>query len=113
MNELAARIGEERAALVSRKAGGRRLAIPGTLADSAPLEARFGRKLAVVLVLHFGGQTIYVPHGGKRRHVDRAAVVRLTRKGRTASEIVAELQCSDRTVYSQRAKARELGELPA
>lgn len=111
---LAARLGPERAAIVIEAAGGQRLAIPASLeANSAPrsLERLLGRELAVALVLHFGGSTVYVPNGrgtGAAR-VKLSRVVRLTRNGRSAREIAAHLGCSERTVYARRAEAKELG----
>lgn len=112
---LARRLGPERAAVVIEAAGGQRLAIPATLEENAAprsLERLLGRELAVALVLHFGGSTVYVPNralaGGARR-VKLSSVVRMTRNGRSARYIAGRLGCSERTVYARRAEAKELG----
>lgn len=115
MTILARRLGPERAAVVIEAVGGQRIAIPASLeANSAPrsLERLLGRELAVSLVLHFGGQILYVPNsglaGGAKR-VKLSSVVRMTRNGRSARYIAARLGCSERTVYARRAEAKELG----
>ena len=118
-NNLATRLGSERAAIVIDKAGGQRLSIPETLEQGgAPrtLERMFCRDIAVALVLHFAGTSLYVPNrqvaGGIRR-VKLSSVVRMTRNGRSANYIARKLDCSARTVYSRRAEAKSLGLLEA
>lgn len=113
MSNLVARLGAEAAAAVIAAAGGARLSIPPTLDNCRQLEATVGRELAVLLVLHFGGNLIYVPHAARSRQVSTAEVARLTLEHKSARMIARELRCSDRTVYGQRAKAREAGLLPA
>lgn len=111
MTLLAARLGPERAAVVIDAAGGQRLAIPASLEEGKPpraLERLVGRELAVVLVLHFGGSLLYVPRG-RNGSAKLAAVVRMTRAGKSANVIARRLKCSCRTVYSRRAEARDLG----
>ena len=115
MTLLVDRLGADRAALVIERAGGRRLVLPADLSHyrtTDRLKRLVGTQLATLLVLHFGGQSIYVPRGGKGGTAKLATVVRLTNEGKSASNIARKLGCSDRTVYARRAKARELGLLP-
>lgn len=112
------RLGPEYAEVLALVAGGRRLAVPMNLDPengSRALERLLGEKLAVLVVLHFGGQTIYVPNRsstGPNGNVDLSAVVHLTRAGRSAAFIAQNQGCSDRMVYVLRRKARALGLLP-
>lgn len=119
MTILVERLGPERAAVLIEAAGGQRLTIPrGLEHGGAPqaLERLVGREIAVAIVLHFGGESFYVPNrrpaGGPRR-VKVSSVVRMTRNGRSANYIARKLGCSERTVYARRAEARELGLLAA
>lgn len=112
MTVLADRIGEANALLVIAAAGGERIAVPALLdAGNCPstFARRFGPEIGVLLILHFGGSAIYIPHGRKQWKGAKAAtsdVVRMTRRGKTASQIAKTLGCSERTVYAKRAKAR-------
>lgn len=114
MTLLVDRLGAERAAAVIELAGGQRIAVPAELEDGAApraLEKRFGRDLAIALVLHFGGDPLYIP----RPRLGRAHlkdVVRLSKRGKSANFIARKLGCSDRAVYRRRAQARALGLLP-
>lgn len=120
MTLLVDRLGPERAAVVIERAGGQRITIPRELEHGgAPrsLERMFGRDIAVAIVLHFGGENIYIPNrqpaGGPRR-IKLSSVVRMT-KGppmRSANYIARKLGCSERTVYARRAEAKALGLLP-
>lgn len=115
MTLIAERLGDEPADRISALAGGARLAIPADLSHpcaTGALERLVGNELAVLLVLHFGGQTVYVPTGKGSAPVDLGDVVRLTRAGKSARTIARRLACSDRTVYARRAEARQLGLLP-
>lgn len=111
MNVLEARLGVEVAEVVTGRAGGKRLVIPPDLDELATcsLERMFEREVVVLLVLHFGGETIYVPHNGPPVRAELDQVVAMTRDGMSAGDIARELQCSDRTVHNHRAKARERG----
>lgn len=111
MTRLADRLGAERAAAVIDAAGGARLTIPADLdhyRETGALERLVGRELAVLLVLHFGGSTIYVPTGGGKRYTRLADIVRMTAEGMSARQIARQIGCSDRTVYARRAAARRL-----
>lgn len=112
MNLLVARLGAERASIVIERAGGRRLAIPTDLANpraTDSLKRLVGSTVATALVLHFAGQTIYVPRAAQDGTAKLSTVVRMTKAGKSAGFIARRLQCSDRTVYARRAEARELG----
>lgn len=119
MNLLEARLGEPRAGLVIERAGGHRLVIPAQLRDNerevSALEKLLGRELAIILVIHFGGETIYVPNKGTAgggRKVSLELVIEETVAGRSAREIARLAGCSDRTVHARRAEARAAGRLP-
>jgi len=118
MTLLVDRLGAERAAAIIEEAGGERLVIPPALDQGdapRPLEVRFGRDLAIVLVIHYGGEVVYVPNGkvrGGPRRVHLAEVVRRTIARESSSTIARALGCSDRIVHLRRAEARALGLLP-
>lgn len=114
MNILVDRLGPDHAETIIARLGGCRITVPGDLKDErvTKLEAMFGRELAVLIVLHFGDRSLYIPHGDSRARVDMADVVRLTKARKSAATIARELSCSDRTVYTWRARAKKLGLLP-
>lgn len=113
MNLLEQRLGPAKAAKVIERLGGCRLRVPDRLERDddrvTKLERMFGRDIAVLIVLHFGGQSLYIPHGGARTWSKVEDVVRFTKSGKSAAFIARKLGCSDRTVYSLRAKARAAG----
>jgi hypothetical protein len=118
MSLLADRLGADHEAELIASAGGERLVIPENLAGDEPraLERRFGRELAVLLVLHFGGRLVYVPTGNaalRQAGSPLKVVVRMTKAGKSANEIARRLELSDRAVYYHRARAKRLGLLPA
>lgn len=116
MTLLVDRLGPERAALVIERAGGRRLQVPADLSHyrtTDRLKRLLGTSLATLVVLHFGGQSIYIPRGSSTRSPKLSTVVRMTQEGKSASVIARKLGCSDRTVYTRRAQARALELLPA
>lgn len=115
MNIIEERLGPVHAARLIAKLGGCRITVPGDLRDEGritKLERMFGRELTVLIVLHFGDQSLYVPHGDSRQRVEMADVVRLTLERKSAAVIARELRCSDRTVYGWRSRAKALGLLP-
>ena len=117
MTDLADRLGPERAETVIRAAGGSRLAIPSRLEDGgAPraLERLVGRKIAIALVLHYGGTVIYIPQADQARgeKLKLGDVVRMTRSGKSAATIARRFGCSERAVHYRREQARSRGLLP-
>jgi len=112
---LVDRLGAEWASVVIERAGGRRLAVPADLSQyrtTDRLKRMLGTSLATLVVLHFGGQIIYIPRGAASRAPKLSTVVRMTRAGKSAASIARKLGCSDRTIYARRAQARGLGLLP-
>jgi AraC-like DNA-binding protein len=85
------------------------LLVPDTLRDADRLTRLLGRDLAVLVVLHFGGERIYVPRLDVGTVVDVAKVAALTRKGLSLSEIATRLNCSERTVSRKRKQGGLMG----
>lgn len=110
MNAIAARIGEERARVLSERVGGMRLYVPGSTQTGRAnaLAALVGEELAVVLIIHFAEQRLYVPVRHLPANVDRGTVMTLTEKGWSANRIARFLGCSDRTIYNHRRKSAPL-----
>lgn len=109
---IAARLGVENAERLASIAGGTRLHVPGILANAGRLKLRLGDDLAILVVLHFGDSRLYVPlsltgRGATARKVDARTVLRLTRKGWSASRIARKIGCSDRTVHAIRSPHEE------
>lgn len=111
---LIERLGADDAARVSAVHGGTLMHVPVETARAQRLARQFGERLAARLVMHFGGERIYVPllrpaHGRRpgRAVIERMAVVeRMTKAGESASGIARHLGCSTNTVRSIRRKAR-------
>lgn len=111
------RLGAEKAAELSRIAGGTRLHVPSRI--TAPctggrdgfkrLEKLLGYDLAVLVVLHFGDSRPYIPRIARSGPVDARTVAKLTRRGLSAPDIAKRLRCSDRTVFAKRKEALALG----
>lgn len=114
MSILEDRLGADHAATVVERLGGCSITVPDRLDDErvARIERQFGRELAVLIVLHFGGTKLYVPHGESRKWNKLDDVVRMTKARKSASFIARELRCSDRTVYAWRRRAKAAGLLP-
>jgi len=111
---LIERLGADDAARVSAVHGGTLMHVPAETARAQRLARQFGERLAARLVMHFGGERIYVPmlqpaHGRRPRRavVERTALVeRMTKAGHSAAGIARSLGCSTNTVRSIRRKAR-------
>lgn len=107
-NLLTMRLGAERAAQLAAILGGTRVRVPANLSHPAnnagTLRARVGEDLFVLLVLHFGDSTIYVPNGKPSRPVDPRKAKRLVNRGWSTPRIARELGCSHRWVERFRAK---------
>lgn len=114
---LAETIGQAHADALSKIAGGTRISVPSSI--NAPtnggrngferLAGTVGHDLALLLVLHYGGTQIGVPRGLTGRRVDIAKVAELTNAGMSASKIARALHCTERTVFTARAKAQAKG----
>jgi hypothetical protein len=104
---LVERLGLANAIQLAKAAGGTRIGVPTSLTGfrhhSDALQLRVGEELASLLVKHFGGTRIYVPRMAPRPPVDTRLVIRLTKRGWSASRIARKLGCSDRTVHAKRA----------
>jgi len=104
---LVERLGLERAERLAAIAGGTTVSVPAQLANAARLRAFLGDDLATLVVLHFGGLgRVYVPRMNRGSRVDAKVVLRLSRKGWSASRIARRLGCSERTVHKKRAQIR-------
>lgn len=103
------RIGQAHADRLCSIVGGTRLSVPANLKNIRPLANLLGDELATLMVFHFGGQRPYVPLPERATKVDARAVIRLTRRGKSASAIARILKCSDRAVHRKRADARRKG----
>ena len=111
---LVEKLGEETLESLSGRVGGTRLRVPSALVNHRPPERflkRVGdRRLAVVLILHFGDSEIYVPRlarGCGPERVTVRKVMNLTNKGLSAREIALRLRCCERVVYRKRRIYRE------
>jgi len=106
--ELVRIIGPIGAKTLCRANGARSIHLPAALGADHPLSALLGFETAARLVRSLGPGRLYVPRwpeadgGGGRA----AEVGRLTAEGRSAGEIAAALDISERTVHRLRAKAR-------
>lgn len=114
MSELLDALGQDRLERLSLLHGGTRLRIPLELlhghAPPAFSKRVGGSDIAILLILHFGQSSVYVPlldrgkAGGPER-VSVREVVRLSKR-LSANEIAKRLKCSVRVVYRKRAKHR-------
>lgn len=105
---LIERLGADDAARVSAVHGGTLMHVPVETARAQRLARQFGERLAARLVMHFGGERIYVPvlHPLRWGAVDHGEVQRMTAAGHSAAGIARSLGCSKNTVRSIRRKAR-------
>jgi len=105
---LIERLGADDAARVSAVHGGTLMHVPAETARAGRLARQFGERLAARLVMHFGGERIYVPVLNPLRWgtVDHGEVQRMTEAGQSAAGIARSLGCSKNTVRSIRRKAR-------
>lgn len=105
---LVATLGQETAAVLAERCGGRRLIVPAEVSRIEYLARVVGsREVATLLVFHFAGCRLYIPvaHApGERRAIDDRKVARLDRKGWSASRIARKLGCSDRTIHAARSR---------
>lgn len=101
--------GEATARKLVREAGGGRIFVPLSPAPHHRICQIIGFENTVELARECGGVTFDVAVGREFRGADRlAAVERLTRKGKTVSQITKALNCSRRSVFKDRAKLRAL-----
>ncbi len=115
MTLLEERLGLELSSTVIARAGGTRITVPAGIEISttrSALERRFGPEVAAVLIFHFGGSVIYIPRNSGRHPLDDRLVARMTKRGKSSSEIALALQCSDRAVHHARARCKKKGLLP-
>jgi len=61
LQEIARFSTPEVAIAMARECGGRRLYVPRTLSHNHPLAAIIGRKAALLLIAHYGGEQIVIP----------------------------------------------------
>lgn len=107
---LIERLGADDAARVSAVHGGTLMHVPAETARAQRLTRQFGERLAARLVMHFGGERIYVPVLNPLRWgtVDHGEVRRMTAAGQSAAGIARSLGCSKNTVRSIRRKSRSV-----
>lgn len=117
MNPVAAALGARAVLELAELVGGRTLRIPSMANDASATAARarlvrlVGAQHAENLITHFARSRVYFPrgpspHNSRANPIDHRTVARLTKRGRTASQIADSLGCSERTVFAKRAKVR-------
>jgi len=96
LQEIARLSTPEIAIVVAREWGGRRLYVPRTLGTSHPLAQKVGRRAALLICAHLGGEQIEIP--AARTYLRWYDARRLKAEGRSYAEISRAIGVSTRQV---------------